>query len=136
MVFRILDAVMTALFALSVAVQYNDPDPLPWMAIYGAACAISVVSAVRGVPSLVPSMVIGSAALAWGVLWIATGQSAPSDVLHMFDAWEMRSMPVEEAREAGGLMIIMVSMTINVLRARSSDRRRTGARPFQIRTTH
>jgi transmembrane protein TMEM220 len=122
-VFRTLDAVMTALFAFSVAVQFNDPDPARWMAIYAAACAISIVSAVRGVPPLVPSMVVGGAALAWGVVWMATSQSAPGDFLHMFDAWEMKSMPVEEAREAGGLMILMVWMIINALRARLSDSR-------------
>lgn len=123
MVFRILDAVMTALFALSVAVQFNDPDPARWMAMYGAACAVSVVSVVRRVPPLVPSMVVGGVAFAWSVFWMTANRSAQGDFLHMFDAWEMKSMPVEAAREAVGLMIIMVWMMINALRAWLSDSR-------------
>lgn len=123
MVFRILDAVMTALFALSVAVQFNDPDPARWMAMYGAACAVSVVSVVRRVPPLVPSMVVGGVAFAWSVFWMTANRSAQGDFLHMFGAWEMKSMPVEAAREAVGLMIIMVWMMINALRAWLSDSR-------------
>ena len=117
MIFRMLNAVMAALFALSVAVQYNDPDPLRWMAIYGAACAISIVSAVRGVAPFATSMAVAIVALVWSVFWMVTSKPTLSVFTHMFDAWEMKSTPIEEAREACGLLIVAVWMAINVLRA-------------------
>ena len=36
-VLRMLHVVMALLFCLSIAVQYNDPDPIAWVCIYGAA---------------------------------------------------------------------------------------------------
>src|SRR5206468_7543300 len=41
---RALNLLMVALFLLAVAVQYNDPDPIRWMSIYGmaaVACGLS-----------------------------------------------------------------------------------------------
>ena len=38
---RAFNGLMCALFLLSVVVQWNDPDPLRWMAIYGAAFVVS-----------------------------------------------------------------------------------------------
>ena len=35
----------------------------------------------------------------------------------MFDAWEMKSVAVEEAREASGLTIVAVWMTVLAVRA-------------------
>lgn len=81
MTFRVLSGLMAGLFALAVAVQYNDPDPGRWMALYGAAAAV----ACAGVADA-------------GTYW------------HMFDAWEMKNAPIEEAREASGLRIVFVWM--------------------------
>jgi hypothetical protein len=36
----------------------------------------------------------------------------------MFDAWEMKSPSVEEAREASGLLIVAVWMIVLLVRAR------------------
>ena len=36
----------------------------------------------------------------------------------MFDAWEMKSPSVEEAREASGLLIVAVWMIVLMIRAR------------------
>ena len=33
--FRLLAALMCGMFLLSVAVQWNDPDPWLWMPVYG-----------------------------------------------------------------------------------------------------
>jgi hypothetical protein len=37
MLFRVANAVMTLLFLVATFVQYNDPDPIRWMAIYGSS---------------------------------------------------------------------------------------------------
>lgn len=104
-VFRAVNWAMCPLFLLAVVVQYNDPDPIRWMAIYGAALIVCLIVAFRGrIPWLVP-VLVAVVALAWSVVGIESGPAANA-YTHMFDAWEMKSLSVEEAREATGLLIV------------------------------
>jgi hypothetical protein len=106
---RSLNRAMCALFLLACVVQVNDPDPARWIAIYGAALVVCLIVAVRGrIPGAAPLLVAG-VAVAWS-LAIALGGPAAAVYAHMFDAWEMRSAPVEEAREASGLLIVAAWM--------------------------
>lgn len=108
---------MLALFLLGTIVQYNDPDPLLWMAIYAAAFSVCLVLALgRPLPVMVPA-VLGVIALLWG-LTIIVGGPAAGLYAHMFDAWEMKSVPVEEAREGSGLLIIAAWMFVIAARRR------------------
>lgn len=114
---RGLDLSMTALFALAAVVQFNDPDPWRWVAVYGAACALAALAAFRArVPPVIHTLVAGGAAL-WAVSIVAGGPPAV-EYLHMFDAWEMESPAVESAREATGLVIVAAWMSVLGGRAR------------------
>jgi hypothetical protein len=114
---------MALLFAFAAALQLNDPDPIRWIAVYAAASALSLVMFFkRRVPR---SMVI--AVLAITLVWAATiafGGPAASEYEHMFDAWEMKSPSVEEAREASGLLIVAVWMIVAAIRTRGAAVRR------------
>jgi hypothetical protein len=107
---------MALLFAFAAALQYNDPDPIPWVAIYLVAAAVSLAAASgrripRGVLAAVAVIAIGWAAP------IAFGGPAASEYRRMFDAWEMKSLAVEEAREASGLVIVAAWMAVLFIRA-------------------
>lgn len=115
--FRVASGVMAALFALAAAVQYNDPDPLRWIAIYLAACVVAVVATVRGEVSPVPTVLTGLIALVWATS-LVTGGGGLDVYARMFDTWEMRSPTVEEAREASGLAIVALWMAVTVARRR------------------
>jgi hypothetical protein len=116
-VFRGVNWFMCALFLLAVVVQWNDPDPLQWMAIYGAALAVCVAVAMRRpVPIAVP-LLITAVALVWGVITMG-GVPNAGTYTHMFDAWEMKSSSVEEAREASGLLIVVAWMLVTVVAQR------------------
>ena len=112
MVFRILNGAMALLFAVAVAVQYNDPDPIRWMAIYGAALVVALTAAVRGRAPLPATAVVGLVALAWGIYWAGTSGTALRLYEHMFDSWEMKNAAIEEAREASGLLIVACWMLV------------------------
>ena len=86
---RILLSVIALTMAASVVVQYNDPDPIRWMALYGATGACAVL-ALLGRPSVLPAL-----PLAASLVWLA--MLAPS-----VTSW---STTVETARESGGLFI-------------------------------
>jgi hypothetical protein len=121
-IFRGVNWLMCALFLLSVLVQWNDPDPVRWMAIYGAALAVCLAVALRArVPAAAP-MLVGFVALAWAVATIGGGRA--SGYSHMFDTWEMKSPNVEEAREATGLLIVGVWMLVSMVAQRSSAGKR------------
>ena len=112
---RFLDLGMASLFAFAAALQYNDPDPIRWIAVYGAACVLSLLSAAarRILPATV--LTVGLVALVWA-LWIALGGPAVSEYSHMFDAWEMKSPSVEAAREASGLILVAAWMAVLLVR--------------------
>jgi hypothetical protein len=113
---------MLPLFLFSVAVQYNDPDPIRWMAIYGIAAVVCGLELWRRTPTWLPAVVM-LIAVAWA---IGIGYGAHADaVRHMFDQWEMKNVHVEEAREQYGLTIVaawMLAVTIAAWRRA----RRTG----------
>ncbi|MEO6726888.1 MAG: transmembrane 220 family protein [Blastocatellia bacterium] len=107
---KILNYVMTAAFLFSVAVQYNDPDPLRWMAIYGAAAAACVMAIQRRGEWLLPAA-IGAIALVWALSY-APQVIGKVRFGELFEAFEMKDARVEVAREMGGLLIVTVWMAV------------------------
>jgi Transmembrane family 220, helix len=110
--FVAIQSVMTAAFVFSVAVQYNDPDPLPWMGIYGAAAVASAWAALRprGYPWPFPAAV-GTVALVWS-FFLLPQVVGKVRLAELFASWEMKSPRVEVAREAGGLLIVAAWMAV------------------------
>jgi transmembrane protein TMEM220 len=115
MAWRIANGFMLALFLFSVVVQYNDPDPARWMAIYGAAALVCVAAFTRRLKWLLPALV-GLAAAAWAIWWLPLwwGKTSVSDT---FGHMEMVDIPAEEARETLGLFIVVFWMAVVTLRA-------------------
>jgi hypothetical protein len=101
---RLASLLFAALFALGAAVQYNDPDPLRWMLLYGAAAVTSLLAALGRLHWAAP----GAVALV-ALLWAAAltsrvlGVVAPAELV---SAWEMEDTRIEEGREMYGLLII------------------------------
>ena len=120
-IFRAANGTMAALFAFAAAVQYNDPDPLRWMALYLAAAAACVLAVLHRLPRWVP-LAVGLAALAWAAT-LAPHVLGRVGWGEMVEAWEMRDVRVEEGREMYGLLIVVAWMAVLTLaRRRSADR--------------
>jgi hypothetical protein len=101
--FKIPCWVMAALFAVCVILQYNDPDPIRWMLIYGAAMGISILLPFdRRVATA--GFAVGAVALVWSAVLIAGiwGKVALSDIVEKMSE---KGGAVEEEREAGGMLI-------------------------------
>ena len=109
--FRAVNRMMAALFALAVAVQFNDPDPAGWMAIYGAAMVVTIAIGRRGAVPVVAPLLVGGVALIWGLMW-SVAVPTTATYAHLFDRWEMKNAAVEEARETGGLLIVAAWMAV------------------------
>jgi len=107
---RVLNVIMMLAFLFSVAVQYNDPDPIQWIAIYGAAAAACILQ-LRGKLNWKFSAAVAAAALLW-VLFILPGVISRPFPVTMVDSFHMTDVADEEAREVGGLLIVTAWMAV------------------------
>ncbi len=109
-ILKYVNYVMILAFLFSVIVQYNDPDPLVWMVMYGAAMIACVLFALGKLPAYLP-VLITSIALVWA---FSLGAQVIGKVgfSELFQAFEMKDERVEVGREFGGLLIIFFWMSV------------------------
>jgi len=120
---KLLNYLMTVCFLFSVVVQYNDPDPVRWMLIYGLACAACVLAILNRLNWIFPAA-IGLVALAWAMT-LAPNVIGKVAFRELFEAFEMKDERVEVAREFGGLLIVtfwMAALVLQSLRRRIKTR--------------
>jgi hypothetical protein len=106
---KILSCVFALMFLLFALVQINDPDPLLWVAIYGAMVAVSVMAFFNKYSkAFMIALAIGYciyAALLFrsAITWLKSDDRS----LLFDDIAKMRYPYVEETREFLGLVICM-----------------------------
>jgi hypothetical protein len=116
-VLNVANLVMLVAFVFGVIVQFNDPDPARWMAIYAAAALACGLFAAGRKQWIVPALVLVIAAI-----WAATLAPAALGKVgfgELFEAFEMKDERVEMGREFGGLAIIaawMLGLTLSSFR--------------------
>jgi len=111
---RLLAGTAALLFVASAFLQLNDPDPMRWLLLYGAAAIASALFVVRALPS---SVYLGLAVVAggWAAL-VAPGVLAVT-----------RLQGDEEERELAGLLLV-AAVSFQLARAR---RRARGVREVE-----
>jgi hypothetical protein len=110
---RAVAALMCALFLLSVAVQYNDPDPWLWMPLYGLAAVLAGLGAAGRLP-LWPNAAALVLFLGLFALWAPSLLGARREA---FETFHMLSTADEEPREAGGLALCATWSAVQTLAA-------------------
>jgi Transmembrane family 220, helix len=105
---RVANVAFAALFLFSVAVQYNDPDPLQWVAIYAAAFGCCVAWQLKRLPRVAPWVVL-LAAVGWGVA-IFAGLHLEVPFGEAVTDWKMHAGGSEELRESMGLGLVAAWM--------------------------
>lgn len=103
------NVIMLLMFLFSTAVQFNDPDPLVWMGIYGAAAVVCGLEIRRRTPAWAPAGV-ALIAIVWAGSLYYRAHDVP--VSSLFAEWEMQDLRIEEAREMYGLLIVGVWMIV------------------------
>lgn len=117
-----ISLLFTMLFASMTLVQYNDPDPLSWMVIYGTMTFLTGWHFFRS-PSrltIVLFSITGIAALGWcGYLFSAFQDFLLNQPLsRLYEDVKMTEPGVESAREFIGLTFVLVSSFTELLHAR------------------
>ena len=111
---------MALSFLFGAAVQYNDPDPLRWIAIYLAASAACALAALKWLRWWFAAAV-AAVALVWTRTFIP-GTLPNVRIPELFAAWEMASERIEQGREMYGLLIIGLYMAVLAFVQRRSSR--------------
>ena len=117
---RSFSAGMALLFVLAALLQWNDPDPLPWMLTYGAVALLAGAHATARIAHAGVCVAL-AVALAAGALSLS-GSLLEAD-RGAFTRFEMKDTVAEEAREALGLWIASGYALWLALRSRRPTRR-------------
>ncbi len=108
--FKILSILFTLLFLVSGGLQYNDPDPILWIAIWGMAAILSILFFFDKISSPVLFIVGAVCFVVFLVLFPSNFQGFGLDDGDIKD--------VELAREAVGLLIIALVLFMYAFRVR------------------
>lgn len=108
---RVASVVMAVLFFICVGLQYNDPDPVQWMLIYGAGGIVAAWHARRGRVPVLVSGIVGVAALAWGI-YVAGHIHGKFEWHHLAESMHAETPQIEESRESLGLFIVAAWMAV------------------------
>ena len=98
---RIAAGIMCAVFVLSAIVQLNDPDPLLWIVLYGAAALLAGAAATGRIPFW-PNAVATAVFVVLTFWWLPSLSDARSQA---FTEFKMVDQSDEEPRETVGLAV-------------------------------
>lgn len=99
---KIFAWVFGLLCVVSAALQYNDPDPLLWIIIYGVTALVSFGVALNKLPYSVP--------LVLGILFLVGAIYTFPETFEGFEIGKGDIKNIEEGREASGLFILSLAM--------------------------
>lgn len=106
---KIVKIFFAVLFLLFVIVQFNDPDPLLWIIVYGSMAVVSLMSIYHRYPTRI-MVIMASGFLVMTILYFDGFQTwfNSEDRSLLFDDLAKMQYPyIEEAREFLGLLICL-----------------------------
>jgi hypothetical protein len=101
---RIACLIVGLVFLISAALQWNDPDPWGWIAIWTAGAAVSLWAVLRPVPRGA-AWLVAAVALAWAII-IAPAALADFRFADLARTMQAESPAIELSRELLGLVVI------------------------------
>ncbi len=105
---RVVSIIMFVLLLLCVIVQFNDPDGLVWMLIYGYGTVVTAFAVAKRYTVFAVVGVVGY--LAGFFYWLPG--IVVENPTHLLTDLQMGERGVEEAREAIGLLIAAAWMLV------------------------
>lgn len=106
---KITNYFMMALFIIIAALQFNDPDSLQWILMYGMAALVCLMWD-RSFISRSWYFLLAGIGLTWIILLVVSADHLSFG--GMFDEIKMTNQNVEVAREIGGLLIVSIWMIV------------------------
>lgn len=109
---KLIKLILAVIFLLFAVLQYNDPDPVLWMVIYGYTAIVLLLPFNTKVMKkiLLASILLGSVYSCFflpGVYqWITSG-----DLASITESMQVKKTYIEETREFFGLVIAVLALT-------------------------
>lgn len=115
---KVLNFILVLIFILSAILQYNDPDPYIWIAIYLYAAVICGL-AIRKIYSRASYIIGLSVYLAYAIFLFFDNNGVLSwitvhDSENIVQSMKATKPWIEETREFGGLMICVFAFLMNM----------------------
>lgn len=111
---KIINIVLTVLFALFALFQFNDPDALLWILLYSYVAVMSALAIFKkySLPLLIMGIAIFALYFVYLAPSIAEWAASGEDLMNkMSDAKPF----IEQAREAGGLLLGLLTLIFHLL---------------------
>lgn len=109
--FKIFAVVFALLFGYAIVVQFNDPDALKWILIYGVAAIASVLFLLKKLKSVIYFILMAFFLVLFVIYWPETYEGVQLD-------HGMKTVNIEEGRESLGSLIAAIVMLVYGLRTR------------------
>ncbi len=111
---RISHGIMAALFAFSATLQFNDPDPAPWIVLYAVAAIVTGFAAAgRATGWFAPLIIV--ICVWWEIHYIRLG-AWHTPFSDLTQEWHMTNKSIVDGREFYALIWITVWMGLILLR--------------------
>jgi hypothetical protein len=119
---RYLNILMAIIFVLFAALQYNDPDPYIWIPIYGYAATLCYL-AFKGRRLSIAYLAGILVCLVYAIYLFTDKNGVVSwarehDAENLVQTMKATKPWIEESREFGGLLIVIVTLGVNYLMPR------------------
>ncbi|MCX6948086.1 MAG: hypothetical protein NTX39_00235 [Opitutae bacterium] len=109
-ILRFAHGIMAGLFAFSVTLQFNDPNPAPWILLYGIS-AVAAGLAAAGRPSRYLAFGVLAICAIWEIQYLRVGAwHTPFSAL--VAEWHMTNETIVLGREFYALILIGIWMTV------------------------
>lgn len=111
---KIINTLLTLIFILFASFQFNDPDPVIWITLYGYVAAMSAMAVFKkySLPLLAIGIVVFSVYciyLSPSIFkWISSGES-------LMNRMSGDKSYIEESREAFGLLIGLITLVFHLI---------------------
>lgn len=116
---KIVNFVLAVMFLLFAFVQINDPDPILWISIYGIMAVVCIMAAFQYY--IKPLMWILLAGFLVYLVILYPGMqewmAQPDKSILFDDVMKMQYPYIEESREFLGLLICIVVLIVQLIRA-------------------
>jgi hypothetical protein len=121
---RMANLVFTGLFLLFAALQYNDPDPWIWIPIYALAAWLCYRYASGGRPRQATLLLIFFCIAYGAYLFMETdgvfSWATEHHAENLVQTMKATKPWIENTREFGGLIIVIIVLGLNYLSARKT----------------
>ena len=117
---KVLDYLFVAMLVVTTALQFNDPDPVYWVAVYGLGAVVPLLNSIGRPVQFLAALTIGM--ILSGMIYAAPGFFAylqSGDFGSITGSMDGPARYVEPAREFLGLLITFVIVGSYALRWRT-----------------